>query len=155
MTTTEATTPAAAPAFPRAPLVAPPSRVFMGVRIFDCRLPEEVMPPITPWGESLWGSERAAWALGLRKNWSSWDRPILSLQLHQDLRTDPDAYRDAARRMVREFKARLAQFEAALNAPRVEDDVPQGVLFRPLAVALCNFGATLIGDGQDRATYPL
>ena len=130
----------------------PPVRTFSGVRIFDCRLPDEEPTPRAPWGEGLYGAERACYALGLLRGWSERDMLYtLGIQTSADLRSSPDEYRRLVRQAVRSFKEQLDAFAGALAEQVPEDEEHSYGLYQPVAIAVANFGVTIIADIRARA----
>ena len=130
----------------------PPVRTFSGVRIFDCRLPDEEPTPRAPWGECLYGAERACYALGLLRGWGERDMlyPV-GMQSSADLRLSPDDFRRLTRLAVREFKKQQDAFASALASPAPDDDEGAHCCYQPVAVAVANFGVTVIADMRARA----
>jgi hypothetical protein len=104
--------------------------------------------PRAHYGESLWAGEVVTYALGLRTGY--YEGPyayIMGLQWYFDAR-DPERqeeFQECIKDLVQKFHQALTEWEDALR-----DLAPPGeggsVLYRPVAIAVSNFGGSVIGD---------
>ncbi len=124
-----------------------PVQVIDGWHVFDCRTGEDEFGGTVkaPWGETLWGSERAAYSIGLRTSYMGDDTTPLSTSGCPDLRTWPGQYEKVARNLVKEAKRLMKDYENALANPAPEGE-GGSVFHRPVIVAVCNFGGSVIAD---------
>lgn len=124
-----------------------PVQVIDGWAVFDCRTGEDEYEGQVkaPWGETLWGSERAAYSIGLRTGWMGHDTTPLSTSGCPDLRTWPGQYEKVARNLVKEAKRLMKDYESALANPAPEGE-GGSVFYRPVILAVCNFGGAVIAD---------
>ncbi|HEX8213081.1 MAG TPA: hypothetical protein VF584_23095 [Longimicrobium sp.] len=137
---------------------------FCGVRLprsvpfFDCRWDSARPEPRNPdTGVIMWGTERAEFALGERTAGSStrFAHPAGTLT-HHDATEPRHAHQTAED--VRRLRGMLARElweyrKARLNPPGPGEG--GGVVFRPVAVALTNFGSTILADPRGSLTYRL
>ncbi len=137
---------------------------FFGVRLprsvpfFDCRWDADRPNPRNPHsGLIMWGTERAEFALGEPRAGSSFRfaHPA-GILTHFDA-TEP---RHAARTAedVRRLRGMLAKEWAEYRRARSNLAGPEeggGVVFKPVAVALTNFGSSILADRRAFLTYRL
>lgn len=117
------------------------------LRAFDCRASEEFEGRKAPWGESLWGSERAAVDCGLKRGYGSNDATYpVSCSTYVDARKCNES--EIAKQLrdgIKEATKLRAEYEAAKKAA----PDPKGggsCLYPPVAFALSNFGWSIISD---------
>lgn len=133
---------------------------FCGVRLprsvpfFDCRLPEENIPDVrTPWGTILWGAERAAAAMEMiSENCKfSHERNMRSVQFYFDARKSDENRREIAR-IVQGLRMDLAKVWKEYRWCKRHPAAPGAggsAAFKPVFVALNNFGAGVWGDDRE------
>ena len=110
------------------------------LRVFDCRGDGTVKA----W-RTLWASEAAEVDLGLRTETESHATTPVSGSGYADMREyEPDA-KLAVARMVQEAKKLRLAYTEALGKPPTEGD-GGSCHYPPVAVALCNFGWSVIAD---------
>lgn len=121
------------------------------IRLFDCRTEEDAKTPKAPWGEYLYGSERAAADLGLRGVLESgerfhYDTVPTSCQTYIDSRTcKPEE-------LVRQFSDAVKRAgelrKEYLQTKKNQKEKPDGgsCLYLPVAIAISNFGWSIISD---------
>jgi hypothetical protein len=134
-----------------APIPRPIHSRFLGVRLprsvpfFDCRQSDEDLFRPDPDGRRRSGSERAALALG------DPDYRVIvgvrGLQINHDAR-DP-ARLDETRSVLQYLRRQLAEtwraYRRALRNPASPEE-GGGVAYPPVAVALCNYGTSVLVD---------
>lgn len=116
------------------------------LRAFDCRASDDEIAPKAPWGSCLWSSERAEVDLGLRSE-------------HERFATSPrgcSTYVDARKADEQELSRQVADMVKAASdmlreyVEAMAKQAPKGAggscLYRPVAVALCNYGWSVICD---------
>lgn len=130
-------------------------KVFLGVRfpdwlrVFDCRRErEQVFSDPTPWGERIYC--RAAYALGLLNGWTgNKDRHVSRIQFYFDARELEN--REETVKVLKDL-AKTAEeiLKDYKNAEKRKAAPGQGggVYYRPIAVALSNYGASVIADSE-------
>jgi hypothetical protein len=116
------------------------------LRFFDCREADSEETPRAPWGEHLYGCERAEMDLGLKRDSHSHAAtPRGGSAMHRDNRELSDAdLADLTRKMIATAEECLAEYEAFPSEV--------AVYFEPVAVALSNFGWAVIADTRQRRT---
>lgn len=137
---------------------------FFGVRLprsvpfFDCRWDGARPEPRNPdTGLVMWGTERAELALGDRRAGSStgFAHPA-GILTHYDA-TEPRHAQHTAED-VRRLRAMLArqwsEYRGARRNPARPGD-GGGVVFLPVAIAMTNFGSTILADRRVSVTYRL
>lgn len=134
------------------------ARLPHSVPFFDCRWHDDRPEPRNPnTGLILWGTERAEFALGdnLAGFSGRYVRPFGILTPY-DTREPRNAARvaeDVGRlRGMLERQWRAYRLARRHLAGRSEGG---GVVFRPVAIALTNFGASVLAVSEDSLTYPL
>jgi hypothetical protein len=113
------------------------------LRAFDCRGDET---PVTSWGHTLFGSDKAGVDLGLRKENESFSTTPISCSTYVDARTANDA------ELARQVKNMLGAVDALKL--RYEDAVAHpapkgqggGAEYLPVAIEMSNFGWSVIAD---------
>ena len=127
--------------------------------VFDCRWPDEDLPKDPSGHVTMWSSERAEYALGLR----SYEKGIydascpVSIQSYVDSRNE--RWKEDAKRWLRDLIARakeLREKHESIGQDWQSKNNGHGgsVCDLPLAIALSNFGASLIADRkQSRTEY--
>jgi hypothetical protein len=105
----------------------------------------------------MWGTERAEFALGERTAGSStrFAHPA-GIQTHYDATEPRHAQRTAED--VRRLRGMLARELWEYRKARLNQAGPGeggGVVFRPVAIALTNFGSTILADRRESLTYRL
>lgn len=136
---------------PVVPPIPCPTGRFLGVRLprsvpfFDCRQSDEDLFRPDPDGRRRSGSERAALALGDPDY-----RVIVSvrgLQINHDARNPARLHE--TRSVLRHLRGQLAEtwraYRRALRNPARADE-GGGVAYPPVAVALCNYGTSVLVD---------
>lgn len=126
------------------------------LRVFDCRTPASDPPILAPWtctfnnktfSPSLFGSEPASVDLGLRAK-----------GIHEDIvPIGGSGYGDTRRNEAEALSATRAMFYAAAACKRDWDkasakpmsDNGGSIYYQPIAVALCNYGWSVICDRRD------
>ena len=125
---------------------------FLGVKLpkwlraFDCRCPESGAFYKAPHGETLYGCERAQFALGLKQGWSGDATTPVSCQAYRDFRdTNPEELARVAVDMIREAKRLRREYQAALRNPAPANEGGSGH-YAPVAISLANYGWSVIAD---------
>ncbi len=132
-------------------LLALPVQYVEDWLVFDCRTSDEDAGCVkAPWGETLWGSERAAYSLGLRTSWMGDDTVPVGLSGCPDLRRWPAQFDRVALDLVQQAKRLMKDYEGAKRNP-APDGAGGSVYYRPVAIAVCNFGGSVIADRRDFA----
>lgn len=137
---------------------------FCGVRLprsvlfFDCRWDSSRPEPRNPHTRLImWGTERAEFALGERTAGSStrFAHPA-GILTHHDATEPRHAHQtaDDVRRLRGMLARELCDYRKARLNPAGPDE-GGGVVFRPVAVALTNFGSTILADPRESLTYRL
>jgi hypothetical protein len=138
-----------------------PVTVLAGVEIpswlkaFDCRWPEDEDLPKDPSGTyTMYGSERAEYALGLRgagENYFDYASEPSSIQGYCDTRKEcwEDEASSYVRRMIESAEEERAKYLACDNPANIDRGHGGSGYYIPVAIALCNFGASLICDRRD------
>ena len=137
---------------------------FFGVRLprsvpfFDCRWDESRPGPRNPnTGLILWGTEAAEFALAdSRAGFTSRFTHPAGILTHHDARLPANAHRTAED--VRRLRGMLArQWREYRDARRNQAHPGEGggVVHKPVAVALTNFGSTILADAHTFVTYRL
>lgn len=117
--------------------------------VFDCRSPEDgVFSVKAPWGETLIGAEQAAYSMGLRTSWMGNDTTPAGLSGCQDLRQSQSQFERVARDLVQQAKRLMKDYEAAKRNPAPEG-AGGSVYYRPVAIAISNFGGSVLADRRD------
>lgn len=121
------------------------------LRVFDCR--GEAMADKLPNGIVLFGSEKAAYDLGLRTvgPYEHNDATPLSCNTYIDARDCPES--ELKRQLesgIKEATRFLTSYQDALANPAKEGE-GGGCYELPVAIALCNFGWSIITDRRQRA----
>lgn len=115
------------------------------LRAFDCRSLDEEGIPRTPWGTTLYSSERAAYDLGLRGQGRWDDTTLVSCQTYIDSRTAPEEeLRSQITRMVRDAEKYRREYEEGQKYP--SNGQGGTCLYMPLAICLSNYGWSIIAD---------
>jgi hypothetical protein len=123
------------------------------LRVFDCRKPigEEIVK--APWtntydgktySPSLFGSECAAVDLGLRGKGVHEDTTPVSGSGYGDTRRSESEALSAVRSMIEAAQRTHQDWEEACGKPMSTNG--GSVCYQPIAVALCNFGWSVICD---------
>lgn len=120
---------------------------------FDCRCPEDVIEKDPSGQVTVYSCEKAEYALGLR---SYAERKyhattIVSVQAYLDARNETDYVRGEYIRILRDLIVRGEQQLKLYNS--IDPTVPTnggGCIYRPVAVTLANFGASLLADERNR-----
>lgn len=132
-------------------LLALPLTIIDGWPVFDCRSPEDDLLSFkAPWGETLCGPERAAYSLGLRCGWDHHDTTPLSVSGCADLRRWPNQFDRVSRDLVKEAQRLQREWDDARANPSAEGE-GGSVFYKPVAIAVCNFGASIIADRRTSA----
>lgn len=129
-----------------------PVQIIDGWPVFDCRTGKDEFAGqvMAPWGETLYGCERAAYSIGLRVGYGKHDTTPLSISGCPDLRTWPVQFERVAMDLVKHAARLLRDYEEALAAPAPEGE-GGSVFYRPVAISVANFGGSLIADRRERA----
>lgn len=127
-----------------------PCRMVDGVQVFDCRWPRDRAHPRAPWGVTLFGAELAAVQLGLRAPGVHSDTVPTGISHVPDTRVSPASFDKVERDILELFARCSADYVTALANPADPRD-GGSVFYRPVAVAICNFGASVICDLRHRA----
>jgi hypothetical protein len=121
------------------------------LRVFDCRASDTDAGARSPWGTSLYGSERAAVDIGLRTGNGEYnDTTPISCSTYIDARTADEA--EIARQLrdgLKEAAKLLAEFEAAKAKPAKPGD-GGSCLYRPVAFCLSNYGWSIMSDAREK-----
>jgi hypothetical protein len=123
------------------------------VPFFDCRWPNDKELPTVD-GITLWSSERASLALGLRRHTTY----PCSIQFYFDSR-HPEMPHETAR-VIRSSRVQLArQWKAYRRGLRNPAKPGEGgsIAYKPAFVALCNYGISVGADERSAVTasfYP-
>jgi len=113
------------------------------LRAFDCRANDAAT---SPWGTSLWSSERAEVDMGLRTATSRNATTPVSCSTYTDARRADDA--ELARqvtRMVEEATRIRAEYLAAKDRP-AQPGSGGSCLYLPVAVCMANYGWSVVCD---------
>ena len=118
------------------------------LRAFDCRASGDDIAPTSPWGTTLWSSERAEVDLGLRTQTNWFSTTPLSCSTYIDARTCSDV--ECAKQvtdMVKEATKFRAEYEDAKahEAPKGQGG---GVYYQPVAIVMSNFGWSILADNR-------
>jgi len=123
------------------------------ILFFDCRMPDETPIPKAHYGESLWSGERAAYSLGLRLSWRErYDTNPRGIQFYFDSREPAMAGETA--RVVNDLIEQYRQVESRYCRAKRSPAGPGeggGVLYKPVACYLANFGGGVIADSRECA----
>jgi hypothetical protein len=136
---------------------------FVGVRLprsvpfFDCRDFEDCNIRAdygADYNPILYGSERAAFALGLRvparSYYDQFDTLSRGIQFYFDSRHENMASETA--RIVKSLRKALAELWRAYRKAKrnpAKPDSGGSVYYRPVAIELCNYGASVMADNRD------
>jgi hypothetical protein len=128
-----------------------PNQEVDGVPVFDCRWPEHVACPRAPWGETLMGAEMAAVQLGLRYGWSErFDTVTAGISHVPDTRADEATRRRLTRDLLEIYASATFDYLDALARPP-QPGAGGSLFYRPVAIAICNFGGSVIADLRMKA----
>jgi len=126
------------------------------IPVFDCRWEDSIPHPKDPSGSvTMWASERAEYALGLRSYKDGiYNAAIpVSIQGYWDTR-DPRSESEAARwlaDMLERASEEMAKWEALGEDWENSDNGKGGTVFyKPVAIALSNYGVCLICDEKTK-----
>lgn len=131
-----------------------PMSEFLGVKapewlaIFDCRSPEGVFEKDPSGQVTVYGTERAEYALGLRSYADGIYNSFCPTSIHGYVDTREERWRDDAARWIADLIARAEQMKAKYDSLPEKYTGKHGGsgYYCPVAVALANYGATLICD---------
>lgn len=126
-------------------------KIPASIQVFDCRWPDAAPTPRTEAGRTLWGSERAAYALRVRATY-----PVVC-QAYEDFRQAPAArLAKALKDALDAFRSVRHAYQAALRQPAGPDEggSVHCVHYRPVAVALNNYGWAIVADADQPITRP-
>ena len=120
------------------------------LRAFDCREADDAETARTPQGRTLWSSERASADLGLRGDGFYFDTCPVACSTYIDARkADDEELARQVRGMVdAAMKVRNERIEAEKHVAGPKEG--GSVLYHPVAIALCNFGWSVICDERTR-----
>ena len=121
------------------------------LRVFDCRASDADAGARSPWGTSLYGSERAAVDMGLRAPGEYNDTTPISCSTYIDARTADEA--EIARQLrdgLKEAAKLLAEFEAAKASSKGKPANGGSCLYRPVAFCLSNYGWCVLSDAREK-----
>lgn len=130
------------------------ARTYFGVRLprlvpfYDTRIGDDQANPKADYGETLWSSERARYALGLRLSYTEqYDTTPVGCQFYFDSRR-PEVAHETARVLVQMRKALAEVWWAYRKARRNRARPGAGgsCRVRPVGCALSNYGWDVIGD---------
>jgi hypothetical protein len=116
------------------------------LRAFDCRGSGKDLMPRAPWGETLFGGEKASVDLGLRDG--TWDGR------HDTIPTSCSTYLDARTASESELARQVADMVKEATRLKTEYDTAKeaakGVggscLYLPIAIEMSNYGWSVISD---------
>ena len=114
------------------------------LRVFDCR--GEELPKV-PWGQTLFASEKASVDLGLLSETDSFSACPLSCSTYTDSRIAAEA--ELTRQvtdMVNRAEMFKEQYLEAKETPGNDKGFGGSAYYLPVAVALSNFGWSVISD---------
>lgn len=120
------------------------------LRVFDCRGAEL---PKTPWGYTLFASEKAEVDLGLRSETDSFGATPISCSTYIDSRLAAEAelIRQVTDMVQRARQLRL-QYLAAKKNPGEDKGHGGSAYYLPVAVTLSNFGWSVLCDRRVSVT---
>ena len=121
------------------------------LRAFDCRATDAEIAPKSPWGTSLWGSERAEVDLGLRSDGVYNATTPMSCSTYTDARRANDA--DLSKQVADMVKAATelyTEYQAAEHKPGNGGSC----LYCPVAIVMSNYGWSVVSDQRQCKIRP-